>query len=485
MGDEHGSQLSDVSRSGAELSAVPEQPTLSESLRAYTTELLDLLRKRLPYPLDLTYTLKEVARISGRALRVARTSVWLFEDGGERLVCKVLLSGGEEQPTDRVALPTSASPAYFRAIGRVGVVAVEDVLDDPRTVGLEAYVRAHDIRALLDISIAIPGEVLGVVCHEHTGGRRGWRAEEIDFARHVGDLIALALEAERRQGAEARARGSEAKYRYLVESLPVTVYSFHPFSQKVEYLSPQIRELGAFDADKLLARGVSAWIELIAPEDRALVLARLAPGGVDRVPSEIQYRITPQNGSVRYIRDQCRVVRNHAGEPIAIQGVLTDITEQRRAEARSAELERRFRSLLEGVDLIALVLDCDGRAEFVNRCFERVTGYDAEQVLGADCFALLIPPDDADSIRKRFLRDIRRKIVPPRFESEIKTRSGEHRRVLWTNTLLRNEDGKPEGTCSLGLDITDRVRFESELLQRTKLESMGQLAAGMAHDFNN
>ncbi len=484
MSDERSRPLADGS-GAADRVATPDYVMLAERLRTHISSLLDLLRERPLWRHDLMRTLAEVARISSKALQVERTSVWLFTEQGTLLTCKLLLVNDRERPTEDVSLRTAVSPAYFAAIGRTGVVAVEDVLDDPRTVGLEPYVRKHGVRALLDISIAIPGEVVGVVCHEHTHGPRVWRAEEIDFARHVGDLIALALEVERRQWAEAKARGSEAKYRYLVESLPVTVYSFQAYANKLEYLSPQARELGGFDPDEFLGGGVSAWLDVIHPDDRAQVQARFAPGGVDRVPAEIYYRVTAPDGRIHHIRDHCRVVRNHAGEPLAIQGVLADVTEQRRAEARSAELERRFRTLLENVDLIALVLDCDGRAEFVNRCFERISGYSAEQVLGADCFALLATPESAEGLRARFLQNIRSASMAPRFETDLRTRSGEVRRILWTNTLLRNEDGKLEGVCTLGLDITDRVRFEAQLLQQTKLESMGQLAAGMAHDFNN
>lgn len=461
-----------------------EAGRLSQRLRGYTATLLDLLRNRPPTLLQLARALSEVGRISGAALNVQRTSVWLFTDEGERLACRVLICDGREEPTSDVWLRTADSPAYFNAIRKAGVVAVEDALTDSRTAELTPYLREKKVRSLLDISIAIPGELLGVVCHEHTGSPRIWQPEEIDFATHVGDLVALALEVERRKLAEARALGTEAKYRYLVESLPVTVYSFDAFSRKLEYLSPQIHELGAFQPGDALD-DVNTWLALIHPQDRPMVEARFAPGGVDRVPAEIQYRIVLRDGSLRYVRDHCRVVRNHLGHPVAIQGVLADITEQRRAEQRNLELERRMRTLLEHMDLLALVLDTQGRAEFVNECFERTTGYRASEVLGADCFALLVPPSEADATREQFREGLARGTLAARFEHEITTRQGDRRRIVWSNTILRAENGTPEGTCSLGLDITERLRLEGELLQHSKLESLGELSAGIAHDFNN
>ncbi|HKP57697.1 MAG TPA: PAS domain S-box protein [Polyangiales bacterium] len=463
----------------------------TQRLREHTSALLDTLGKRPPRQRDLMRTLTDTARISSRALAVARTSLWLFDAAGEQLQCKLLLAdeaqrpapppGQSVEPTVNLALPTSASPEYFRAIGNNGVVAVEDVTNDPRTRGLEAYLQRHGVTALLDISIAVPGELMGVVCHEHVGGPRAWHPEEIDFATHVSNLIALALEVERRQLAEAKAVSAEARYRYLVESLPVTVYSFDAFSQRIEYLSPQIRELGSLSAEEWLARGVPAWLAAVHEDDRALVQERFTPQGVDRVATEIEYRLQLPAAGVRYVRDQCRVVRNHAGEPVAIQGVLADITEQRKSQERAAELERRLSALLQNVDLIAMILDARGKFEFVNACFERATGYSSADVLGRDSFELLLPEGEAAEARERYQREL----SAERFENEIVGRTGERRRVVWTRVPLRADDGSPAGSCSLGLDISERVQREAERLQQTKLESLGQLSAGVAHDFNN
>ena len=453
-------------------------------LREVTTAILEVLRRTPPRKADLTRTLTEVAALSKGVLGVDRASIWMLDEAAGELRCTLQLSG-EGNLESEPALKSADSPAYFRALSGAGVVAIADARQDLRTAGLEPYLERHGVSALLDISVVIPGEIVGVVCHEHTGGPRDWQPEEIDFATHVGNLVALAIEGERREVAQTRVASAEARYRYLVESLPVTVYSFDAFSSNLEYLSPQFQEFGLYTPEVALQKGVAAWLAVVHPEDRKQVEARFAPGGVDKAPAEITYRIVLPDGQTRYVRDHCRVVRSHTGDPMAIQGVLADVTEQRKSEQRAQELERRLRSLLENVDLLGVVLDRDGRLEFVNAEFEKVTGYRSSDVIGVDGFELLVAPAEVKSTRDRFLRDLRDGSLGSHFENEILTRTGERRHIMWTNTLLRGEDGSATGCCTLGLDVTDRVRLEADLMQQSKMESLGQLSAGVAHDFNN
>jgi two-component system, cell cycle sensor histidine kinase and response regulator CckA len=456
----------------------------SKRLREQTGVLLDIWRQRPPRAGDLISTLTAVAHVSGRALSVLRTSVWHLDTDQRQLHCSLLISGDRVEPYPGRSLSVTTSPAYFSALRESGVLAIENAPEDPRCVGLEEYLRAHGVGALLDIAISAPGGPGGVVCHEHVGGRRVWKAEEIDFALHVSNLVSLAFEVERRQSAEAKAISAEARYRYLVESLPVTVYSFAPRSQTVEYLGPQFAELGLLSPEEVSSRGVAGWVELVHPDDRWQVLARFAPHGVDAQPREIQYRLALPGGSVRYIRDQCRVVRNHAGDAVAVQGVLADVTEMRKTEERVIELERRMRSMLEHVELFAVVLDADGSIEYANACFERSTGHARARIVSRNFFDLCLPPEERAGAHELYTRQIQRDELPARGENEILTETGERRRVVWTYTLLRGENGSL-GCCCLGLDITERARQEAEQLQRTKLESLGQLSAGVAHDFNN
>src|SRR3954467_7873861 len=86
--------------------------------------------------------------------------------------------------------------------------------------------------------------------------------------------------------------------------------------------------------------------------------------------------------------------------------VSVDVTERKRADRALAESERRFRAMLEGIDLIAITLDERGRVQFCNDYVLRLTGWQRDEVIGQDWFKMFIP--DADqTTREIFAEGIR------------------------------------------------------------------------------
>lgn len=128
------------------------------------------------------------------------------------------------------------------------------------------------------------------------------------------------------------------------------------------------------------------------------------------------------------------------------------------------ESERHFREMLGNVQLVAVLLDLDGRVTFCNEFLLQITGYTREEVLGCDWFAQFVP-DVRPDVKETFLLALQRGEIAAHYENPIRTKNGEERLIRFSNTILRDEQGKITGTTSLGEDISERKQVEKALIE--------------------
>ena len=162
-----------------------------------------------------------------------------------------------------------------------------------------------------------------------------------------------------------------------------------------------------------------------------------------------------------------------------------NITARKQAEQQLQESERRFGDMLRHVELVSMMLDRDGRVSYCNDYLLRLTGWQREEVLGRDWFGLFLPPDRLAELRVLHTELLANQPRAWHYESEIVTRAGERRLIRWNNSILRSTRGEVVGTASMGEDITERKRLETQLFQSQKMETVGKLAGGIAHEFNS
>ncbi|MEO7050808.1 MAG: PAS domain-containing protein [Rhodanobacter sp.] len=167
------------------------------------------------------------------------------------------------------------------------------------------------------------------------------------------------------------------------------------------------------------------------------------------------------------------------GSTSGIVVVATDISETKRAEAALRESERRFNDMLDQVQLASVMLDRQARITYCNNFFLSLTGWQREEVVGRNWYQVFKAPDAPETqaiFEQRLFAESRAFMHT---ESQLITRSGEHRLIGWSHSVLRSGSGEVIGTASIGEDITDRKAAETVLAQRSsELERFHHLSVG-------
>ncbi|ESU29639.1 Type III secretion system, signal transduction histidine kinase [Flavobacterium limnosediminis JC2902] len=179
---------------------------LEESLRQKKNHLLNKTLNQLSTLNFLTYKNQEklighIIKEAAIALDISRAGLWNKTEEGIELFC--LYEKDFDRFTNNSTLRKTDFPIYFNAIETLPFIVASDVQNNPQTFEFrDLYFKTHDIRSLLDFPIYVSGKLKGVTCYENTGEIRNWSTDEINFARTVSDIIALAIETLKRKSAE-------------------------------------------------------------------------------------------------------------------------------------------------------------------------------------------------------------------------------------------------------------------------------------------
>jgi len=282
-----------------------------------------------------------------------------------------------------------------------------------------------------------------------------------------------------RIAAEDELRESETRYRSLFEDAILGIYQTTPDGKILAANPALIRMLGYDSFEELAARNLES--EGYEPETPREAFKRRIER--DGVVTGVEAAWTRRDGATIYVRENARAVRDDAGEVLHYEGTIEDITEQREAQREAEALREQLELTQHSVDsteAVILWVRPDGRFIFVNDAACRMLEYSHEELLRLTVWDLDPEyPKEGRGSEWEALKRIETEVS----ERTFRRRDGDVFPVELTAQYLEFQGQELEFVVAF--DISERKRLEAQLQQSQKLESIGTLASGVAHEINN
>jgi len=293
--------------------------------------------------------------------------------------------------------------------------------------------------------------------------------------------VRILRERNRTRRAERTLRETEQKLRLMATNMKEMVLAYD-MDRRLIFANPAVETLTGYRTAELERAGFINWIH---PDDRARMLSYWEGLFQGTAYENEEYRLVARDGRIKWASATWGPMRDAAGRQIGVQGSERDITERKLADEALRESERRFRGLLEHVQLPAAIFDLHANYVFVNDYALAITGWTRDEMIGHHSTEFL-PAEEREQFVE-FAESLRHTGEPSHWFSErqMLTKDGKWRWLQTNNVVLRDSEGRATAIASLGADVTEHRALQEQYLQSQKLESLGTLAGGVAHDFNN
>lgn len=358
--------------------------------------------------------------------------------------------------------------------------------DDLQRLALSSLIHPDDIAQLTESFRAAQTMELGEVTEvthriRHANGEWRFLSSEITIFLREEESQALQLlvtshDVTERKLSEEALRRSEDRYRDLVENSGLMIGTHDMAGRFLSANQSTIRFCGLEKPEELVGRRIS---DFAAPEvrphfDSYLENIRVnhhAVGTMIAIRTDGEERILEYDNSVR---------RDDSAEPI-VRFIASDITERKRYEEK---LQEQVELLNCAQDAI-MVQDLEGRIVFWNKAAERIYGWEAQEVIGARiAHRISVETREGGEWRAAIWQSI---LESGEWMGEAEHLTKDRRTITVVSrcTLMRDSEGKPRSVLVINTEITEKKMLEAQFLRMQRMESLGALASGIAHDLNN
>lgn len=330
---------------------------------------------------------------------------------------------------------------------------------------------------------------LGLDITERKRMENDLRALQEDLERRVSEqtwqlrqtVSSLMEEVLERKKTEEALRRSEERYSLAVAGANDGIWD-RDLETGETYYSPRWKSMLGYE-DHEISEDVEEWKSRIHRDDYFKVMDAINGYLEMRLPSyEVQCRLRAKDGSYRWIHSRGACLRHPDGKAYRIAGSHTDVTYRKIMEDALRESERKYRKIFEESRDTIFLFDADARLLDINASASGMFGYSIDEIFSLDITSDLYRFAED---RERFLGNLFRNGHVKNMEVEMKRADGEILSVHLSASVIRNGEDVITGYMGTIHDLTEHKKMHQQLLQAQKMESIGLLAGGISHDFNN
>ncbi len=407
--------------------------------------------------------LKTILEAAAEGVGVGRVGIYDYVDNS--LVCRDLYNEETNTHSSGDVLTAKDFPAYFEGINSGLAIVAHDAYTHPNTFEFsETYLTPLGITSMLDISIRVAGELVGVICWEHTQQQRIWTDDDVAFARSIADIISLGIEADKRRKAEDELKNAKELLEQTNRVARVGGWEYS-FETKKFYYSEETKEIFEVSAakDSNLKR-ILNYFE--AGKNRNILTQAFENCVKFGTPYDCELQIITEKRNKFWIRTK-GAAEFENGRCKRIYGIVQDIDERVKLSLVIKERETQYRTLLSRISSVTFrcLNDEHWTMLFISDAIKTLTGYPASDFIQNHkrTYLSIVHPDD-----KKTVNSISENTLSGK-EYSIEYRIFDvNNNIIWvqeTGQLFFDETENKHLLDGIITNITERKNAESKLFE--------------------